>query len=439
MNARKTKQPWYVPNKWNVSHLAFHDEVRGKMNLPERVYVRDLTLREGSAQAGIHLRTEEKVEYSQSLAEIGVAELEVGYPTVIKEDHETLLALTKAKVPITKSAMPVIHMEWDSRDATEKALRNEVDVAIDAGADRVKISMVPGSERSFKPGSLGSLNCRMKMEEVLPRARIMFDQAKSRGIPYDIGPFDVLRASLDFTRKSFSEFSKAGIDRIYISDEGVGTPSIFHFFVEQVRKFVGDIPIGVHIHNDFGLATANTLAAVEMGVEVVDTIVNGYGHHGIAPLEEVVSALEILYGVNTGVKMENLCTLSKTLEKITGIEIQLNKPIVGAFTYGEKHEGRVRSLLETNYTWSPDDIALGAINPEVVGNSYKIFWERVSLEPDNALRLKLKLMSLKFNEETLDKLKKRLLWEASTSRRGYLTNEEFESICRASLRGKNKI
>jgi len=99
-------------------------------------------------------------------------------------------------------------------------------------------------------------------------------------------------------------------------------------------KQKSSILILVHCHNDFGLATANSLAGVEAGADAVDVVVNGLGDRGgNAPFEEVVLALEKLCGVKTGIKLNRVNELSRLVEEKTKIKKCKVKPIVGDFTF----------------------------------------------------------------------------------------------------------
>ncbi|MBI3966411.1 MAG: 2-isopropylmalate synthase, partial [Chloroflexi bacterium] len=164
---------------------------------------------------------------------------------------------------------------------------------------------------------------------------------------------------------------EAGADRLFIPDAlGVISPHGMHTLVASLRK-IASIPIEVHCHNDFGLAVANSIAAVEAGATVVEVIVNGMDPErcGIAPMDEVVMALELLYGVDTGIKTEQLTGLSKLHERLTRMHVAVNKPIVGprAFNYRVAAEGRQTTEPTRDHFYSSPKVV--PFDPALVGNT----------------------------------------------------------------------
>jgi len=111
---------------------------------------------------------------------------------------------------------------------------------------------------------------------------------------------------------------------------GVCTPEAIRYFVRKVRNRIKGKPIEAHMHNDFGLAVANSLAAVSAGAEVVHTTVNGIGERtGNADLAHVVLALKMLYGVDVRIRLEKLYELSKLVEKLSKVKMPPQYPVTG--------------------------------------------------------------------------------------------------------------
>ena len=161
---------------------------------------------------------------------------------------------------------------------------------------------------------------------------------------------------------------QAGATAVTVVDSyGVARPAAIGFLVRQVREWSG-LEVDVHCHNDFGLSTANVLAAYEAGATGLNVAVNGLGYRaGNAPLDEVAMALEVLYGVDTGLRLELLPWLGKVVEEITGIPLDYFKPITGKGAFSVE-QWKTASAME----------AAGVrpfafpFEPEVVGRSPRV-------------------------------------------------------------------
>lgn len=162
-------------------------------------------------------------------------------------------------------------------------------------------------------------------------------EAKDRGVKIAVGLSLTTQTELSYLEDYAGAVTAAGADFLHVADsEGVASPHAMRALVSAMRK-ITPIPIEVHCHNDFGLAVANNIAAIEAGATVVDVFVNGMDPErcGLAPLDELVMSLEVLYGVDTGIKTEELTALAKLHERLTGMIMPVNKPLVGprAFNY----------------------------------------------------------------------------------------------------------
>lgn len=162
-------------------------------------------------------------------------------------------------------------------------------------------------------------------------------EAKERDLTISMGLYGFPQTVLEFITEFGAAMQNAGADRIYCPDSlGVASPQAMAAVVAALRK-VTDIAIEAHCHNDFGLGVANSIACVEAGADYVEVFINGMDPErcGIAALDEVATALEKLYGVDTGIALDRLTELSRLHERLTGMHTAPNKPIVGerAFNY----------------------------------------------------------------------------------------------------------
>jgi isopropylmalate/homocitrate/citramalate synthase len=203
-------------------------------------------------------------------------------------------------------------------------MKRDVDLALECDVDGVEME-VPSSEHLIKYGYGWPLEKAIDLSIEATR------YAAEQGLHVAFFTIDATRADLDWWFKIIEKVATEGhMDSLVLVDTfGVCTPEAIRYFTRKaLERF--DKPIEAHFHNDFGLAVANTLAAVCEGVEIVHTTVNGIGERmGNADLAEVALALEALYGVKLGLKYDKLYELSKLVERLSGVKMPPHKPVVG--------------------------------------------------------------------------------------------------------------
>ncbi|NLE06513.1 MAG: hypothetical protein GX638_17145, partial [Crenarchaeota archaeon] len=184
---------------------------------------------------------------------------------------------------------------------------------------------------------------------------------------------DGTRTPLEDIIAIFEATAAAGASKLAIADTvGFIRPLAMRYLMSHIRDGLSNsvrqkIPLSVHCHNDFGLATANTLAAVEEGATYLHTSLLGFGERaGIAPFEEVVTTLELLYNIDTGVDMERIYRLAQLAEKSFALPIQFHKPIVGDTTFGHEVDEHVEGMLAHPLMFEP-------FPPEIVGRETSLF------------------------------------------------------------------
>ena len=302
-----------ISDKWFVSPYNFVDEIRNKLSLPDRVVIHDVTLRDGEQQPGVVFRKNEKIEIAIALDEAGVDRIEVGMPTVSQDDFDALKILAKQGL----KAMVM---------AFVRCLKSDVDLALKTEVPGVVMEL-PSSEHMI------TYAYKWPLEKAIGRAAEAVEYAKQHGLYVSFFTIDATRADMNFFRKVVESVHNF-MDSLTIADTfGVCTPYTIHYFINKTKEFVKK-PIEIHAHNDFGLAVANTLAAIAAGATVAHTSVNGIGERaGNADLAEVVASLHILLGVKTNVKLEKLYELSKLVEKYSNVKTPPHKPIVGETPY----------------------------------------------------------------------------------------------------------
>jgi methanogen homocitrate synthase len=388
---RMDKEQRWWSFEWN-----FIERVRNQMNLPQKVIIKDDTLREGEETPGTYFTIEQKIEIAKLLEEMGIQEIEVGYAAGIKEHAETFKALKREGIKMKLSSHARLYAE---------DVKKEVDKIIDAEADIINFLLVPDPVLKSK-------------KEVFNRITEGIQYAKSQSAYVAFGSG---RVAPHYWKKFCQLALDAGADRIVVYDgNGCALPSAFRDQVAFTKNIIKDIPIEVHCHNDLGLAVANTLAGVEGGAKIVDVVFNGLGDRaGNAATEEVIMGLEILYGINLNLKLNKIMEVSQLVEKYSKTQLQPHKAIVGKNCYIHESDLHVEQILTGNWiTWE-------LIQPYVIGQTRKLIFGATTLQT-RAIKAKLRKMGLNLTDQELHTLQTRV--EELIKTNEYITEEEFENL-----------
>jgi len=323
--------------------IANYNRMRKNLppKLPERVFVCDETLREGMQTPNVFLTYVERVKLAKMLDEVGAFNITVGFPAISDEEKNAVRRMAN-------EAFQQAHIA-----ASARIIKSDIDACLECGIREISIST---------PFNGLNLQYRLKMtkEQVLERAVECIEYAKKHGVTVEFFLEDASRTPLQEILQIFEAAAKAGADRLVIADTvGFLRPLSMHYLISHVRKSLLqtlgiEAPLSVHCHNDFGLATANTLAAVEEGVAYVHTCVAGFGERaGVAPLEEVVTALELLYNVDAGINVKKLYRLSQLAEKVFALPIQFHKPIIGENAFSYEVDEHIHGMLAHPLIYEP--------------------------------------------------------------------------------------
>ncbi|HEX7467438.1 MAG TPA: 2-isopropylmalate synthase, partial [Methanobacterium sp.] len=207
---------------------------------------------------------------------------------------------------------------------------------------------------------------KMSKEDILDLSVKAVDYIKDHGITAEFSAEDATRTEFEYLKEIYKEVEGAGADYINVPDTvGVMIPASMRYLIFELKNYI-KIPISVHCHDDFGLAVANSLSAVEAGAEQVHATINGLGERaGNASLEELVMALITSYGINMNIKTELLVDISEFVSRITGVKMPPNKAIVGENAFAHEAGIHVHGVLQKAETYEP-------ITPEMVGHTRKI-------------------------------------------------------------------
>lgn len=342
--------PYFVGNHW-VSPFNYAPEVRDSWVIPEKIEIHDVTLRDGEQTARVVFTPEEKIHLALELDALGVASIESGL-LVTKEDREVATTLTKMR--LRAKVKPLVRVR-----------KEDVEHALECGVPAIVL------EFTINPYLLKY--CYDTTPKELARQIIEFSNTlKAAGIAVEFMGWDTFRIpSLEYLHEFFREIlDKGSIDRLTISDTfGMAHPSAVAFMFRKLRSFFPGLPLGFHIHNDFGMATASALVALTSGASSVHSTVNGLGERaGNAATEEVAVGLQHLLGVDAGIKLDRLNRVARIFAEASKRPLPPNKPIVGSALF-EVESGIVVHILKRLRESELGEAGFSPYPPEKVGQT----------------------------------------------------------------------
>ena len=298
--------------KWWVSPENYESEVMEKHNFPKKIEFLDTTLRDGEQQPSIILTKDEKVEIAKKLAETGVQRIEAGTPAVLKEDAEAIREIAS--------------LGLDSKIfAFVRNMPQDMKLAKDCGVDGVIAEMV-GSEHMLRHAKKWEVDRAIKASV---EATLV---AKDLGMHVTYFPADSSRADFEWLVDMIQAVREGGhMDSLALVDTMGGfSPEGIANRVRKLKERLPGLPIEIHCHDDYGLGVATTIAGLAAGAEVAHVTVGGIGERaGGAQLEAVALALQTLYNVDSGLKMEKFKELADFVAERTRVPIPPTKPVIG--------------------------------------------------------------------------------------------------------------
>lgn len=318
----------------------------------KRVLISDTTLRDGEQAPGASLNIEQKLTIAKQLDSLGVDSIEAGFPASSKEDFEAVRLISNVVKRPVISALSRCRKE--DIEITAKAFKN---------AKRWSISLFLGTSPILRKYSLGK--SKKEIIEIL-KDSIKFAKRFTDNIAF--GAEDATRTEPKFLYKVYEEAIDSGAIVIGFPDTvGWLVPDEVKEMINGIKKNVRNLKnalLAIHFHNDLGLAVANSLAALECGINIVQCTINGLGERaGNVALEELVMALKTrkdYYKVKVNIDTKQLFQTSQLVAELTGINISPNKPIVGRNVFATEAGIHQAALLKKRITYE-------IIAPEEVG------------------------------------------------------------------------
>jgi 2-isopropylmalate synthase len=390
-----------------------------------KVAIFDTTLRDAEQCPGASMTGEEKLKVAQQLARLGVDVIEAGFPYSSPGDFEAVRSIVREVKGPTIAGLSLCRAE--AIDRTAEALK---------GGKRVRLHVFLSTSPQHREAIL-----RKSKEEVLEMAVSSVSRAREQIAEVEFSPMDATRTEFDYLCEVVEKTIEAGASVINIPDTlGYALPWEFGDLIRRLRERVpniGKATISVHCHDDLGLATANSVAAIMNGARQVECTINGLGERaGNAALEEISVILsvrpELRRKFETGINLKEIYRTSRLVRDVTGIPVQPNKAIVGANAFAHSsgvHVDGVIKLLERRASFE-------IVRPQAVGRE-KSEIVLTSRSGRKAVRHRLAELGYELSADELDKTYQRFLEVAD--RRKQVTDDELESLVADEMRVAEEI
>ena len=308
----------------------------------------DTTLRDGEQTPNVSLTDEQKLTIAKALDKLGVDVIEAGFPISSKGEYNAVRSIVNADLRTTICGLA-------------RVVKPDIDACLDAGVGLVHV---------FASTSDVQLKHSMKKtrQEVYDLSVDAVEYVKEHGTQCLFSAMDATRTEPEFLYRICRGMESAGADIINIPDTvGIMAPSKMFDFIKRIKGVV-KVPIDVHCHNDFGLAVANSLSAIEAGANQVQVTVNGIGERaGNADLAQTAMGLSSIFGAKLNINTQFLLETSRLVERFTKINIPPTMPIVGENAFSHESGIHSRGVIERADTFEP-----GIMTPEMVGQRRRL-------------------------------------------------------------------
>jgi len=378
--------------------------------MKDRVYIFDTTLRDGEQSPGASMNAAEKMRLAVQMENLGVDIIEAGFPAASKGDHDAVSQIAQKLEKIEIAALA-------------RTSKEDIDCAWDAIRHAAKPRI-----HTFLATSDIHMDYKLKMtrDEVVKTAAESVKYARSLTDNVEFSAEDGSRSDRDFLCKVFEAAIESGATTVNLPDTvGYAIPEEFSELVKYVLSHTPNIHkaiLSIHCHNDLGLATANTLAALNSGARQAEVTINGIGERaGNTSLEEVIMTLHTrpnFLPLSTGIETNLIYPTSRLVSMITGIIVQPNKAIVGANAFAHEagiHQDGVLKNPMTYEIMKPETIGLNT-NTLVLGKH----------SGRHALRSRLKELGYDLSDEELKLVFKK--FKELADKKKHVVDEDLEVI-----------
>ncbi len=320
--------------------------------MKNKIFIFDTTLRDGEQVPGCQLNTVEKIEVAQALEELGVDIIEAGFPISSPGDLHSVQEISKI---VTK---PII-------TALSRAVKKDIDAAVES----LKFAKNKRIHTFISSSDIHIIHqFKSTREKIVEQAVDAVKYAKQFAQDVEFSAMDAGRTDNEFLAQFIQETIKAGATTVNIPDTtGYCLPNEFgekiKYLFDNV-KGIEDIIVAVHCHNDLGMATANTIAAVQNGARQIEVTINGVGERaGNTSLEEAVMILKTRKDLNaqTNINTKKIYPTSRLISRLMKMPVQANKAIVGRNAFAHSSGIHQNGILKNRFTYeiiSPKDVGI---------------------------------------------------------------------------------
>jgi 2-isopropylmalate synthase len=383
--------------------------------MDNRILIFDTTLRDGEQSPGASMNPAEKLRLAVQLEKLGVDIIEAGFPAASEGDFDAVSKIAKKLerteiAGLARTSKEDIDRAWG---AIQHAAKPRIHIFIATSDIHLEYKL------------------KMSRDEVIQATVDAVRYAKSLTQNVEFSAEDGSRSDRDFLCKVFEAAIGVGATTINLPDTvGYAVPEEFTDLVKYVIAHtpnLNEAVLSVHCHNDLGLATSNTIAALNAGARQAEVTINGIGERaGNTSLEEVIMALHTrpnYFPLSTGIKTDQIYPSSRLVSMITGIMVQPNKAIVGANAFSHEAGIHQDGVLKNPMTYE-------IMKPEIIGlSTNKLVLGKHSGR--HALRSRLKEMGYDLSDEELKIVFKK--FKELSDKKKHLVDEDLEVIVAESI------
>ncbi len=401
----------YKKGEYYLGELNFIEEVNKNYgsNQKNKIKVIDSTIRKLDATPGIKLSIQDKVDIALRSEKLGANEIFINNIHFVNEYFESAKAIASEIENLVLNIQIWLTEDW----------KNGINKAFEANADCIEVEA--------KTSDLGLSELGLTKKDMIKRIVTALDYGKDIGAEMAAGFNDCTRADPKFLLEVINESLEHGASKIILYDTyGALMPRAVNFLITKIKNnMIKEVPIAVHFHNTFGLATACVLEAILAGAEYVDVAANGLPTNGaLTSLEEISLIIDLFLDQTTDIKLQDIYDYCKFIEQKTGIKNSVYKPLIGDHIFLYETDDEVTGYYRNKENLKP-------FRPQRIGQEAKVVWGYNTLQGES-IKAKLDEMGLKYTsgqvniintkiKEELDKKNEFPIW---------LTEDEVEKICK---------